>query len=162
MPRTVVAIDNSTNRSSSNTAKAALAVALAAMAIAASEEVGAPAVFHCFGVGGVGGVGHANSLVCAHMVDATQCTQYNRNARVLLSPRHTVDATQCARLAEPAHMVDATQCTCLSTRSCPTQGIFERCPSCTNLLQRVLSKSRSVPFIQMATRLGKMNVADWV
>ena len=98
----------------------------------------------------------------AHMVDATRCTQCNRNARVLLSPRHTVDATQCARLAEPAHMVDATQCTCLSTRSCPTQGIFERCPSCTNLLQRVLSKSRSVPFIQMATRLGKMNVADWV
>ena len=76
----------------------------------------------------------------AHMVDATQCTQCNRNARVLLSPRHTVDATQCTCLPEPAHMVDATQCTCLSTRSCPTHGIFERCPSCTNLLQRVLSK----------------------
>ena len=44
MPQTEVAIDNSTNRSSSNTAKAALAVALAAMAIAASEEVGAPVV----------------------------------------------------------------------------------------------------------------------
>ena len=57
-----------------------------------------PAVFHCFGVGGVG---HANlslthmvdatQCTCpsqpAHMVDATWCTQCNRNARVLLSPR---------------------------------------------------------------------------
>ena len=76
----------------------------------------------------------------AHMVDATQCTQCNRNARGLLSPRHTVNATQCTRLAEPAHMVDVTQRTCLSTRSYSTHGIFERRPSCTNLLQRVLSK----------------------